>query len=193
MYTCCFIGHRKIDDTPELRNKLEKTLLALLENGVREFIFGSRSQFDDLCYDLLTELKKVYPDIKRIKYRSDYPGELSEYSKQFFLDGYEDNICPEGVEGAGRLSYVKRNEAMIMASDICVSYYDKNYQPKPRKISKNALTSYQLKSGTRIAFEFAVQKNKKIINLYDETVYEQNNNKVLDKVQNHRQNRKYRK
>ncbi len=169
MYTCCFIGHRKIDDTPELRNKLEKTLLALLENGVREFIFGSRSQFDDLCYDLLTELKKVYPDIKRIKYRSDYPDELSEYSKQFFLDGYEDNICPEGVEGAGRLSYVKRNEAMIMASDICVSYYDKNYHPKPRKISKNALTSYQPKSGTRIAFEFAVQKNKKIINLFEKT------------------------
>ena len=51
MRTCCFIGHRKIDDTPELRDKLKKTLLALLENGVREFIFGDHSQFDDLCYE----------------------------------------------------------------------------------------------------------------------------------------------
>lgn len=169
MRTCCFIGHRKIEDTPELREELHKTVISLIQKGVREFIFGSRSQFDDLCYDLLTELKKVYPDIKRIKYRSDYPGELSEYSKQFFLDGYEDNICPEGVDGAGRLSYVKRNEAMIMASDICVFYYDESYQPKSRKISKHALTSYQPKSGTRIAFEFAVQKNKKIINLFEKT------------------------
>ena len=173
MHTCCFIGHRSIEDTPELRSKLYKIVVSLIQKGVRDFIFGDHSQFDDLCYDTVTELKAVYPDIKRIRYRPDYPGELDDYSKQFFLDGYEDNICPEGVEGAGKLSYVKRNQAMITASDICVFYYNESYQPSRRKESKRSFTDYQPKSGTRIAFEFARKKNKKIINVYDKSAQKQ--------------------
>ena len=58
--TCCFIGHRKIDDTPELRERLQNILLDLIENGTVNFIFGDHSAFDDLCYDLVTELKEKF-------------------------------------------------------------------------------------------------------------------------------------
>lgn len=56
---------------------------------------------------------------------------------------------------------------MIMASDICIFYYNKDYQPKRRKESKHSIGTYQPKSGTRIAYEFAISKKKEIVNLYE--------------------------
>ena len=72
---------------------------------------------------------------------------------------------PDGVENAGVASYVERNQAMINSSDICVFYYDENYLPARRKQSRHALSDYQPKSGTKIAFEYAVKKGKQIINV----------------------------
>ena len=64
--TCCFFGHRKIEITEELKNRL----LAIIENliiseNVTTFLFGSRSQFDDLCHTIVTELKEKYPHLRR--------------------------------------------------------------------------------------------------------------------------------
>lgn len=56
---CCFFGHRKINKTDELVNKLTETIEKLIvENGVGTFLFGSKSQFDDLCYEIVSELKE---------------------------------------------------------------------------------------------------------------------------------------
>ena len=160
---CCFIGHRNIERASEVQEKLRKELRKLIEQGTTRFIFGDHSEFNTLCYDTVTELMQEYPQIKRVKFRKDYP-EITESVKQYFFNGYEDNICPKGVAQSGRASYVERNQAMIMASDICIFYYNKDYQPKRRKESKH---SYQPKSGTRIAYEFAISKKKEIVNLYE--------------------------
>lgn len=42
--------------------------------GVKTFLFGSRSQFNDLCHEIVTERQKKNPQIKRIIYtrRSEY-------------------------------------------------------------------------------------------------------------------------
>ena len=87
---------------------------------------------------------------------------------QFLLDGYEDSICPDGVAAAGKAAYVERNQAMIRASDFCVFYYNNEYLPASRKESKKAITSYQSKSGTGLAFDYAKAHGKTIINLYEE-------------------------
>ena len=42
---------------------------------------------------------------------------------------------------------------------------DENYLPKRRKMSKRSISDYQPKSGTAVAYEYAVSKNKKIINI----------------------------
>lgn len=68
----CFIGHRRINDTPELRDNLNKLLCKLIESGTVNFIFGDNSAFNSLCYDTVTELKEKYPAIKRIHFRKDY-------------------------------------------------------------------------------------------------------------------------
>ena len=66
------------------------------------------------------------------------------------------------MENAGRASYVERNQEMINHGKFCVVYYDKNYLPPRRKNSKRDLFDYQPKSGTAVAYDYAV-KNKKII------------------------------
>ena len=56
--TCCFIGHRKINETEELRLKIFNTLEKLInENSVDTFFFGSKSRFNDLCYEIVSKLK----------------------------------------------------------------------------------------------------------------------------------------
>lgn len=44
-----FIGQRKIEDVLNLRECLMKTLMSEIENNnVDAFLFGSRSEFDDI-------------------------------------------------------------------------------------------------------------------------------------------------
>ena len=64
---CCFIGHRKIDKSVGLTQKVGNLIQDLIENkGVTTFLFGSRSEFDDLCHEIVTELQKNNPQIKRL-------------------------------------------------------------------------------------------------------------------------------
>ena len=163
-HSVCFIGHRKIEDTPELRERLRGILQELFNNGTVNFIFGDHSAFDDLCYELVTELKEKYPAIKRINFRKDYE-DTNDYTMQFLIVGYEESICPKGVGSAGRASYIERNQAMIRESDVCIFYYDENYQPSRRKTSHRDLFDYQPKSGTAVAYAYAVQKKKTVYNL----------------------------
>ena len=160
----CFIGHRKIERTPEIEKKLRKILLKLIKNGTVNFIFGDHSEFNYLCYDIVTELKETYPQIKRIKFRKDYE-DTDDYTMQFLITGYEENICPKGVGSSGRASYVERNQAMIRESDVCIFYYDENYLPKRRYYDKYEMYMYQPKSGTALAYKYALKMKKRIFNL----------------------------
>lgn len=94
--TCCFIGHRRIKHKKELASRLRDNICYLLEQGVATFLFGDHSEFNTLCYEVVSELREVYPKIRRIHYRTDYP-DADAYTMQFLLDGYEDSICPDGV------------------------------------------------------------------------------------------------
>ena len=64
------------------------------------------------------------------------------------------------MENAGRDSYVERNQEMINHIKFCVAYYDENYLPPRRKNSRNDLFDYQPKSGTKVAYDYAVKKKK---------------------------------
>lgn len=79
---CCFIGHRNIERASEVQEKLRKELRKLIEQGTTRFIFGDHSEFNTLCYDTVTELMQEYPQIKRVKFRKDYP-EITESVKQW--------------------------------------------------------------------------------------------------------------
>lgn len=148
-----FIGHRKIDITEELKERVEETVTALIDEGADTFLFGSRSQFDDLCYEVVTEIKNRYPNIRRVFVRAEYEY-ISDVYRSYLLTMYEDTFYPDAVCGSGVLSYVKRNQVMVDMSDVVVVYCDMNYLPSKRS-----------KSGTIIATSYAQRKHKQIINL----------------------------
>ena len=151
LYTCCFFGHRTINETEELKTKLYQTIERLITNEkVDTFLFGSKSRFDSLCLELVTKIKEKYPHIKRIYVRAEFPVIEDDY-KAYLLESYEDTYYPEKVIGAGRAVYVKRNYEMIEKSNYCIVYYDEHNAPTTRK------------SGTKIALEYAVKRERKII------------------------------
>lgn len=163
---CCFFGHRKIDETPELIERLSAEIEVLItEKDVNIFYFGSKSEFDVLCHKTVTDLKEKYPHIKRVYVRSAFQ-HIPDWYEDSLLKHYEDTYFPEHMEKAGKASYVERNQEMINKSNFCIVYYDENYAPPRRKNSKRDLTDYQPKSGTKVAYDYAVKKKKEIINMY---------------------------
>lgn len=172
---CCFIGHRTVKDSDETVARLYKEIRKLIErDNVRIFLFGSRSEFNDLCHSVVTDLKKEYSTIKRIMYccrsecacmeneRESTSAFLSKMMKtDVELLGFEEERRSPKYLTAGRASYVERNKAMINDSDYCIFYYCDEYAPRSGG-----------RSGTRIAYEYAqsVAKRKdstlEIINVY---------------------------
>ena len=142
------------------------------------FLFGSRSEFNDLCHLVVSELKEEYSFVERICYtcKSESCTLESErkererifslvLNKEVHLLGFEKEFEHKTKYKAGRASYVERNQAMIDDSDYCVFYYDEKYKPKIRKYSKKQIGYYQPKSGTKLAYDYAVKKNKSILNI----------------------------
>lgn len=171
--SCCVIGHKEIDWSVELEERVEKVVEDLIVNfNVTHFLFGSKSEFNALCHKVVTRLKEKYPQIKRICYPCSGEGCVMEeeklvleaiYSK--IADKEANFMCFDGkVEKeelclAGKASYIKRNQAMIDDSDFCVFYFDSNRQ------SQNKMYRYR-KSGTALAYDYAKKQNKKIANLF---------------------------
>lgn len=164
-HTCCFFGHRKIEFTDELVNRLEEVVEELIvEKKVDTFLFGSKSQFDKLCLQVVTELKKKHPHIRRIYVRAEFPYIDEDYTA-YLLKRYDHTYYPELMINAGKAAYVERNCEMIDNSNYCVIYYDENYKPPRRKNSRRDLFDYQPNSGTKLAHDYAVKKGKSIMNL----------------------------
>lgn len=151
--TCCFIGHREIEETEKLTKSLTAVIETLiLKNGVDTFLFGSKSRFDSLCYRQVSELKIKYPHIKRIYVRAEYP-EIDDAYKNYLLTLYEDTYYAKNA--VGKAVYVERNREMIDKSCFCVFYYRESALPKGRK------------SGTALAIAYAKKLKKEIFVLTD--------------------------
>lgn len=165
-HSCCFFRHRKINETPELIERLTNEIEVLItEKEVDTFYFGSKSEFNSLCHKVVSDLKEKYPHIKRVYVRSAFQ-HIPDWYENSLLEYYEGTYFPEHMEKAGRASYVERNQEMINQSDFCVVYYDESYAPPQRKNSRRDLTSYQPKSGTKVAYDYAVRKKKEIVNVF---------------------------
>ena len=181
MKTCCFIGHRKIEITEKLVLTIRNIIQRLIKDEkVNTFAFGSRSEFNDLCYGIVTELKKEFSGLERVYMtcRSEtciLENERQELEKiysnvlkrEVHFHGYEKEIQHKTKYISGRASYIERNQALIDMSDFCIFYFDKNYLPPKRKISKRFVCLYQSNSGTAIAYKYAKQKKKHIINVFE--------------------------
>ena len=170
--TCCFIGHRNVKVTDSLTNNITQLVENLIKNyNVEYFLFGSRSQFNDICNIVVSQLKERYPFLTRLAYTYKNEGcilaknrlEFENLNKQFIKR--DDLIVCVDKEVhfakrlvAGKAAYIERNQAMIDNSKYCVFYFDNNLC---------TISSTTKTSGTAIAYKYAKNKNKTIINLFE--------------------------
>lgn len=101
-HTCCFFGHRKIAVIDDLDNRLKEIVENLIvEKKVDTFLLGSKSQFDKLSLEVVTELKKKYPHIRQIYVRAEFPYIDEDYTA-YLLKRYDHTYYPERMINAGK-------------------------------------------------------------------------------------------
>lgn len=162
MKSCCIIGHRKVCD----KINFEDIFVQLIEKeNIYIFNFGNYGEFNDLCYQTLLNLKLKYSQIKLIFYSlnneisftfeeaKSYEIKYKKRNKNFPYKCFDKIIYLNDIdETKFKYACVLRNKKLINESDYCFIYYRENYSlPNNRR------------SGTKIAYDYAFAKNKKII------------------------------
>ncbi|MBR5157255.1 MAG: hypothetical protein IKW59_05765 [Clostridia bacterium] len=90
--TGCVFGHRTVSQKDVLKEKLEELFENLIATeNVDTFLAGSKSEFDDLCREVLAVKKQKYPHIQRIYVRAEYPY-INESYEKYLLKSCEKNI-----------------------------------------------------------------------------------------------------
>ncbi|MCM1306438.1 MAG: hypothetical protein NC037_00075 [Bacteroides sp.] len=147
--TCSCFGHKEVEITDELRAKTSVEIDRAIASGVRIFLFGGLSDFDDLCYDLVTEKKNSNPELN-IQRVFCFPLErnMRKPPSWFRQKEYELLKCPEKSFDYWYKSIYFRNIAMINESDWVLFYAE------PIE-----------KSGAYKAYKYAKIKHKHIVNL----------------------------
>ena len=148
--TCSCFGHSDVDITNDLIERTRAEIEKAVEDGVRIFMFGGRSRFDDLCYDLVTEKKNADPqlNIKRVfcfaldKQRRKPPS-------WFIKKEYEALECPTKDFDYWYSAIYFRNLAMIDKSDLILFWVEEREN-----------------SGAYKTYLYAVKKHKNIVNLF---------------------------
>ena len=123
---CSFFGHRDVDITEQLYLKTIAEIMRAVELGCRTFYFGGYSDFDELCYKIVTRIKDENPEIeiKRI-YCVSQERYLRKNVRYFKRENYDDIIyLVPAFEGWYKSIYF-RNCAMIDQSDLVIFYAEK--------------------------------------------------------------------
>ncbi len=147
---CSCFGHTEVEITYDLKERTGREIDRAIEDGVRTFLFGGRSDFDDLCYDLVTARMKSrqQQNIKRV-FCFALENQLRKPPVWFNRREYEELACPAKHFDYWYTSIYYRNIAMIDQSDLVLFWVQK-----------------RANSGAYKAYEYAVKKGKRIVNLF---------------------------
>ena len=148
--SCSFFGHSEINVTDSLKNKLKEVLEDMIKN--REygyFYFGGFGKFDDLCWEIVTQLKQKYPFINRIYCLSDYR-HLRKNKRPAWLrdEDYEEFVYLDLDNEYWYTRIYFRNIRMIEISDFVIFYVERTEN-----------------SGAYKAMKYAMKHNKCYINM----------------------------
>lgn len=152
--SCSCFGHNKIEITEELKYQLKQIFETLItKENVRYFYFGGFSEFDDLCWKIVTELKLQYPSIYRIFCLSDPRHQrLSKRPRWIKDENYEEITYLDLNFDYWYTRIYYRNCEIIDRSDFVVFY-----------------VNHTERSGAYKALQYATKKKKQIINVCDTT------------------------
>lgn len=148
--SCSVFGHSKIEITDSLKEKIYLTFESLIKGeNVGYFYFGGFGEFDDLCWQAVTDLKGKYPNIKRIFCLSDPRHQMiSKRPKWLKNEDYEEIVYLDLNFDYWYSRIYYRNIQMVNRSDFVVFYVDHSEQ-----------------SGAYKILQYAIKKKKQIINI----------------------------
>ena len=150
--SCSVFGHKEIEITNELKVSLKDTFIDLITNkNVCIFYFGGFGQFDDLCWQIITELKQTqFPHIKRVYVceNEDYINRPRKRPKWLKNEDYEEIIFFALNFDYWYTRIYYRNIAIIDHSDFNI-FYIRNTE----------------NSGAYKVYKYAKQQHKNIIML----------------------------
>ena len=138
--SCTFFGHRDCgeDIMPKLYSNIEQIIA---EKGCKVFYVGNHGNFDAMASKLLQILKQKY-EIKVYIVLAYMP--ITKTRKY-----RHDTLLPEEIAGVPpKYAIIYRNKWMIEKSDFVITYVRNDF------------------GGAASSKEYAVSKNKKIIELY---------------------------
>lgn len=137
---CVFFGHREILNKIEVERNLRLIIRELIkEKNYKIFYFGGLGEFDLLCYNVVTEFKGEFPQIKRIFCVCDEKHlQYSKRPKWLKKQEYEEFVyLPLRFDyWYTRIYY--RNCEMINLSDFIVFYVDSENDGGAHKTMKYA-------------------------------------------------------
>ena len=147
MKSCSFFGHRDVVITKNLKDKLKEIIENLIINeNCYTFYFGEMGDFDNLCYEIVSEFKKFYPTINRIYVCTDEKTLFKRKRKN--LKKYEqETVLTLDFSWWYTIIYY-RNLAIIDNSDFVIFYV----------LNKE-------NSGANKAMNYAIKTKKKYINV----------------------------
>ncbi|MDE6149148.1 MAG: DUF1273 domain-containing protein [Ruminococcus sp.] len=154
MKTCCFTGHRKINDKENLINIINNEIKTLISFGVTDFYAGGAIGWDMLCeQSVINHCDKKHPDIRL---HLILPCTVTEQTLKWTEK--QKSLYHKILKSADSIEYVsekyfvgcmkKRNQQLVDLADCCFCYYNDK---------KSA-------SGTGQTVRMAQRKGIKIIN-----------------------------
>lgn len=146
---CSCFGHSEVEITDELKKRTSEEIDKAIADGISVFLFGGRSDFDDLVYDTVSEKKAQNPrlEIKRI-FCFPLDAHMRKPPRWFKRKEYEEYICPAKDFEWWYTAIYYRNCAMIDESDLVLFYAEEREN-----------------SGAYKAYKYAVKSKKKTVNL----------------------------
>lgn len=139
-----FCGHKEVADREDVERWLYSVCAELIAQGANEFYLGGYGGFDHMCAAVLRELKGANPQIKLILVLPYLNGSIT-------TNGYDETIYPPLESVPERFAISRRNEWMVMESDIVVAYVTHKW------------------GGAAKTLAYAQRKKKRIL-LYSETL-----------------------
>lgn len=153
--TVCFTGHRNIppDERKLIAKKLEQTVKKLIEMGYVYFGTGGALGFDTIAAQTVLKMKMKYPHIRLILVLpcQTQADKWSNEDKKIYYDikfKADKSVCISQTYTNECL--FKRNRHLVDNSNLCVCYYKHN------------------KGGTAYTVNYAISKQKLVINIADE-------------------------
>lgn len=125
--TCCFTGHRKIDDDRlrPLSEVLDRTIESLIARGFWVYRTGGALGFDTLAALKILEKKEKYPQLRLqlclpCRDQSKKWGDWNREAYAYILQNADE--VSYAVETYRRGCMHERNRKMVQGSQCCVAY-----------------------------------------------------------------------